>query len=238
MSVNSKRITIKLDPEDHKKIKVQSAKEGVFLREKVKNLIEDYVFDEVKLKSDNFKMKQKNIKLVKKVYDKIKDRIEEDSQKKDRDKKRNRTLTNVAKGLIDKFIFNRNRFDFRNANKAIISFYQDIYNRKDPKKTKTISLNVNKKIASEIESKVNKRREPKELNSFQRRMEILLYAYAEKKVELEDSYFEKKNLSIRLDYDLYDKFTDSLYRNGSKLTIQKVGENLIKKSLNESRAKL
>lgn len=234
LSGNSKRVTIKLDLEDHKKIKVQSAKDGIFLKEKVENLIEDYVFDEVELKPDNFKMKQKNIKLVKKVYDKIKERIEEDSQKKDRDKKRNRTLTNVAKGLIEKFILNRSGFDFRNANKAIISFYQDTYNRKDPKKNKTVSLNVNKKIASEIESKVNKRRDPKELNSFQRRMEILLYAYAENKVELEDSYFEKKNLSIRLDYELYNKFTDSLCRHGSKLTIQKVGESLIKRSLNES----
>lgn len=59
MSDDTKRVTIKLDPTDHKKLKMQSAKEGLFLNEKVENLIEDYVFDAVKLKSENFKMKQK-----------------------------------------------------------------------------------------------------------------------------------------------------------------------------------
>lgn len=227
-------VTIKLDPADHKKLKVHSAKEGLFLNDKVENLIEDYVFGAVKLESNNFKMKQKNIKLVNRVYDKLKERIEEDSQKKDRDKKRNRSLTNVAKGLIDKFILNQNRFYFKKTNQKMISFYQDNYARKDPVKNRTVSFNVKEKISIEIESRINNYRGQGRLNSFQKKMEILFYAYAEKRIELDDIYFEKKHLSIRLDKELHKKFQDRLIRNGSKLTMQKAGESLIKKELEGS----
>jgi len=232
MSDDTKRVTIKLDPTDHKKLKMQSAKEGLFLNEKVENLIEDYVFDAVKLKSENFKMKQKKIRLVIEIYDKIKDRIEKDSC----EKRRNLSKTKVAKALIDKYILNEGEsyFDFKVMERKMIAFYQDRNNQSDLDKNKVLSFNVNEKMSKKINSKINNNRASKKIDKFQRKMEVLFYAYAKKEINLEDSYFEKRHLSIRLDNDLYKKFKDSLMRYGSKLTIQKVGESLIKRELKES----
>jgi hypothetical protein len=230
MSTNTKRVTIKLNPVDHKKFKVQSAKEGLYLNDKVENLIEDYVFGAVKLESDKFKMKQKNVDLTKEIYENIIKRMEEDSCKK----RLNYSKTKLAKGLIDKYILSKNSLNFKKMNRKMIAFYQDNYDRKDPMKIRTVSFNVNEKMSNEIDTKINNRRDPKRLNNFKKKMEILFYAYAENKIELDNIYFKKKHLSIRLDKELHKKFKDSLKRYGSKLTMQKVGECLIKKELERS----
>lgn len=116
----------------------------------------------------------------------------------------------------------------------MIAFYQDRNNQSDFDKNKVLSFNVNEKMSKKINSKINNNRASKKIDEFQRKMEVLFYAYAKKEINLEDSYFEKRHLSIRLDNDLYKKFKDSLMRYGSKLTIQKVGESLIKRELKES----
>lgn len=61
MNQKRKRITIKLDPKDHRNLKITSAKEGLFIKEKVENLIENYIYSDIRFEPDVFEKKQINI---------------------------------------------------------------------------------------------------------------------------------------------------------------------------------
>jgi hypothetical protein len=238
MGEKLKKLSIRVNKEDHEKLKLVRDMENQTTISKIKTLIENYTYNQNRYKENKIQKQMINIKLPSIVPKELKKQLSQSNYCKN-----SKTISKVGRGLIDKYLLDDPVIvDFKDLQKKIMKFYRknryrridfNAKNNKNKKESIKRDASINFKLFNFKKDRLDKKVSRIPINlSLNRILEMLFYGYTfEEKITLEEKYFKRVCLTARINENLYQDFKEDRLVNGKLISIQQAGEALIKQEL-------